>query len=196
MSFILYNPLEAFILIFPFWFLNKSKLKFNNNKKKIVKNFLKDMFILSTIFLISQLPINFLYESIFYSLFNLLNTGFVIVVLYFYNIFRFRNKNFLLCMIVEVLYAFSLIEIVNHGNLFFAHNFTQDKMFQEFCTNLFIKFLQFTILFLILGGYTMLKKKMVKESKKNLGKMVASTQYGFSEKKLSEKLKTEVRKSK
>lgn len=196
MSLILYNPLEAFILIFPFWFLNRSKLKFNNNKKKIAKNFLKDMFILGTIFLISQLPLNLLYDSIYYGFFNLINIGFTIIVLYFYNIIRFKNKKFLLCAIVEFLYVVSLLQIINHKNLFFAYEFLGVNFYQEFVINLHIKFLQFIILFLILGGYIMLKKKMVKESKKKLGKMVASTQFGFGEKKLSEKLKTEVRKSK
>lgn len=195
MSFLLYNPLEALVLILPMWILKKEKINWKN-KKLLFKIFIKDCYIIGTILLISQVLLSVLAETLLYMLFDFLCVLFNVIVMCLYEKIRFKQRSVLNNLIIVLLYNISLSIIVSNLDLYQIFINGGATFWDELYLNLYIKFLQILILIIILGGFIMLKKNLIKSAKKNLGKTVASTMKLVGESKLSEKLKREVKNSK
>ena len=196
MSILLYNPLEAIVLILPLWVLQKDRLEYKN-RKTLILNFLKDAYILSTIFFILQIPLKPLEYSLFYSLYNIVVCVIgTIFILNFYNKNRFKISNIVLCYFIEILYFSSLNIIIVMKDFETSISKIRAEFIQQLYGNLYIKTIQFVLCILILGGIIMLKKFLIKTTKKNICNVIASTQNGWGEPKLSEKLKKDIKESK
>lgn len=196
MSFLFYNPLEAMVLVLPLWILNRNKINWEN-KKLIFGTFIRDCFIVGFLNLIIQLPLNLLLDSLFYIFYNtVVCLGGMIIILYFYNKFRFKVKNLFLSFGILFGYYVTLIIVLNNSSSYLEFIKNQNKFTNELFTNLYARFVQIIVLIFIFGGNIMLKKMLKKNAEKNLKKAVASTAFAIGEPKLSEKLKKSIKESK
>lgn len=195
MSFLFYNPLEAMILIIPIWIANTNNINWKN-KKLLLRVFIKDCYIIGTLNLIIQLPLNFLFDTLFYSLYNNIVCFIgMLLSLYFYSRIRFKIKSVYYSFIINTLYFITMPIILSNSVLYL--NFILNSTFvNELLINLLVRTIQFVLIIILFGGFFMFKKFLKKTAKNNLTKMVASTAYGVGEPKISEKLKTEVKNSK
>ena len=195
MSFLLYNPMEAFVLILPMWILHKNEINWNN-KNLLFKVFIKDCYIISTILLTSQILLSLLANTLIYIILDIFCTFCIFLALIVYSRKRFKKTVYLTSLIITILYSCSLSLITAFSPLYEIFINGETSFWQELFLNFYIKVLQ-TILFIFLfGGFIMFKKKLIKEAKQNLGKTVAPTLKLVGESKLSEKLKREVKNSK
>lgn len=196
MSLLLYNPLEALIIIMPLWIRNLTNLNYTN-KAKLVKTLIKDCYTLGTIFLVIQLPLNFITETILYTIYDLfICLGLMIIVLFVYNKLRFKNNNLFICALIQICYYTSLTLIISNSNLYLQFINGINPFVNELLINLYVRSVQIIFILLYLGGHIMFKKNLIKTAKANLGKTVASTVRLVGEPKLSKTLKEEVKKSK
>ena len=166
MSFLLYNPLEAMILILPLWLLNKHRINFAH-KKSIYLIFIKDCYVV----------------------------GSVLVLILYYKI-RFRTQSLLQCLIIMILFYLTLSLCISNNywyDSFIINNqFLLELVLNLFVR--IVQFIIFMIY--LWGYNIMLKKNLISIAKKNLGKTVASTLRFVGESKLSKKLQKEVKESK
>lgn len=190
MSLVLYNPLEAGVLLLASWFF---KPKYFYRAQFNIKEFIIRCYIIGTLNYIVQIPERFVQQSIFYGMFMIL-TYFVIAPLIL-EIFGYKN-NFLILIFILLIFNISLDCIISicHFETCIAN--IHNNLLYELCANLIIKFWQICILLILLGVKNMFKILLKSTAKKNLGKMVASTIKGYGETKLSAKLAKEVKESK
>lgn len=194
MSFLLYNPLEAMIIILPLWISNKDKINLNN-KKILFKIFIKHCYVLGCLFLLIQLPLTYLKQTLFYIIYDSFICFILMLgILIFYNKILFKETKIINCLMILLLYFISLVFIISNNQFYLNYINNANPFINELIINLYTRFIQF--LLIIFGGFIMLKKNLIKTAKKNLGKTVASTIKLVGESKLSDKLKTEVKNSK
>lgn len=196
MSFLLYNPLEAMVLILPLWIFNRNRLNWKY-KKRLFKVFVKDCYIVGNINLLHQIPLNYLSNSLLFSLWEFISMGFSFMVLYHYNKKRFQNNKLILCCLIFVFFQISLILLVSNSQIYLNFITGTNVFINELLINLIMRFVQLNCILILFGGYKlMFKEKLIKNAKKTLGKTVASTSKLVGESKLSDKLKAEVKNSK
>ena len=184
------------VIILPLWLLNKNRIK-RNDKKLLFKVFIKDCYFLGWFLLLTQMPLNLLTKSLFYSLYELICMGFMCLSLCFYNRIRFKNNNCLTPLVIFVLFYITLSIILLDNSFYIDFINNKNQLLNEFIINIIVRGLQFLFILILFGGrLIMLKGNLIKHAKKNLGKTVASTSRLVGEPKLSNKLKAEVKNSK
>lgn len=195
MSFLLYNPLEAMILIIPIWIANINNINWKN-KKLLLRVFIKDCYIIGILNLIVQLPLNFLFNTLFYIIYNsAFCVIFMISFLYVYQIKRFKKRNLIFIILILVLYTISSGIILNNSPIYIDYILGYNAFLSELLINLYARLVQFILIFL-LGGTLMIRKFCKNTAKKNLKNSIAATLFGVGEPNISKKLKTEVKNSK
>lgn len=184
------------VLILPLWLLNKNIINFNN-KKLLFKIFIKDCYVVGSLNLIIQIPLNFLFNSLFYAFYNTIVCLIsMIVILYFYCYKRFKIKTFITCIVILFIYYISLIILISNSSVYLEYISTVNNLWSEFVINIWSRLIQFLLITFIFGGKTMFKKILKKIAKENLTNTIASTAFGVGEPKLSDRLRAEIKKSK
>lgn len=189
-SLILYNPLEAGVLLLASWFFKPKTIK--RNKFKLEEFVLKTYIISTVLFLIQSLG-NKMETSIFYNIFLIVQA--IVLVPLVLKIFGYKNEFYYLLMIVFV-FNFSLDFVIYFLNLPTLTSVIRSDLIFEFCANIIIRTFQIFILLFCLGVKIMFKKLLKSITKKHVGKEISATIHGYGEPKLSQKLVKEVKESK
>lgn len=189
-SLVLYNPLEASVLLTSAWLLRGEKFR---NKKFIVYEFLIKCFIVGTLNFCVQYPERYFQNSIFYVAFLMIENFILMGTIL--KIFGYNN-NLLNIVVIMLFFNFSLTIIIDLFKLPIIISQIENNFICQLTGNLIIRLIQFSLIITIFGGFLMLKKFLKKDAKNNLGKMVASTVRGWGETKISKKLAKEVKESK
>ena len=158
-----------------------------------LKEFIIKCYIIGFLNYLIQIPEAYFQNSLLYGIFILV--AYFVFMPLILKIFGYKNS-FLNIIIIFLIFHISIDTIIYichfSNSIIFIHN----NFWCEFLVNLLIKIWQILILLIFLGGKHMLKTILKSTTKKNLGKMVASTVKGFGETKLSKKLVKEVKESK
>lgn len=182
-SLILYNPLEIFLLLSACNLLSKYPKQFK------LRKIIPQCYILGLIFFIIQYPYVLIENSILFLTYDFLACFIMlpILLIMFYKLF-YNNCNLFLCYAVAIIYNISIVFIINIMSYPIFPN--EESLFFEFIANITIKIIQF----IILGVVFIMKKILMKISKTNLKKSIASSWKMYGESKLTEKLKDEIKK--
>lgn len=190
MSLILYNPLEAGVLLLYSWFFKPNKIQRN---KFNVQDFIIKCYLIGTLNYLVQIFEAHFQNSLLYGIFMLVCYFILMPIILL--IFGYHN-NIIYIIAIFLLFHTSIDIIIYichfETSIICIHN----NLLYEFVVNLIIKIWQVLILLIFLGGQMMLKKFLKSQAKKNLNKMVASTVKGYGETKLTKKLAKEVKESK
>jgi hypothetical protein len=146
MSLVLYNPLEAGVLLLASWFFkprNIHRPHFN------IKEFIHKCYIIGLLNYIIQIPEQFLENSLFYFfyLFAVVFFGMSLTL----KIFGYKNI-WACCMSIMLLYNFSLTLIVDIGKMPTIISEIVSNNAQQLLNNLIIRIVQILIIFILLGG--------------------------------------------
>lgn len=190
MSVIFYNPLEMLFFILSSKILNNSKM--NMNFKSIKHIFLK-IYLPSFILLVFQYLTELSNDKIYYVILVIFS-NYILLPLITYLVVK--PKNIFIHFIVCILYLGSIIFLVNNLIIPYCVKVLSQIKFAELYINLFLKFIQFCLIYFLKGIIIMFKKILTKTAKTKLGKNIASTALGYGETKLSKKLAKEVKESK
>lgn len=190
MSLILYNPLEAMVLLLASWFFKPKEIlrdKFN------LTEFIVKSYILGFFNYIIQIPEAYFQDTIYYIAYLLFN-DFLLMSLNL-KLFGYKNKFKYISIIMSVFHL-SLTIIIDLFGLPNSIEFIRNDLIYEFTGNWLIRISQAICLIILFGGQKMFKLLLKNKAKKSIGKMVAETSRGFGETKLSKKLAKEVKESK
>ena len=190
MSLVLYNPLEASVLLISSWFLRRNKYIYTTFK---FRNFIHKCLIMGVLNYIVQYPERYFQNSIYY-IFYLIIANFALMGIIL-KIFGYNNS-FLQITIIMLLFNLTLNLSIEVFCLPIVIKEIENNFICQFVGNFMIRSFQYLIIFILFGGFKMFKEFLKAESKKNLGKMVASTIRGWGETKLTKKLAKEVKESK
>lgn len=183
-SLILYNPLEAALLLWCSWLLRDEKyrnLKFNK------KRFIINSYILGIILLFIQYPLSLINNTLIFIIYDKILSFLIGPLIHF---IYYKKCNLLKTFTIQYGYIISLNFIVKRLGFPFA---LTNSIFDEFKANIYIKAIQFCIVIIILFGGIIMKKLLVKIAKKNVANTIAPTYEGYGEQKLSIKLQDEVK---
>lgn len=188
LSFILYNPVEAFMLLTCCYLFTN-----NNNKEKFdIKKYIKHSFIMgSLIFLPLQYPMTNIDSQITFMIYNIFICNIILPLIFFVyvNLFVIRI-NFFRAILIITLYLITLILLLTNLDFSLLANNSLQK---EFIMNVSTKSMQLMIIFIMIGVGKM-KQFLIKLASSSMGKSIASTMYGALEPEVSEELKNEITK--
>lgn len=183
MGLLLYNPMEAaIILLF---------VCFSEKKKICTKDFFFLSYIVGTVFLFLQSAIPQFSDTIFFGLINLI----LDLVIYPISLKIILNNrmSFKACFFGFLFYVMSMDAIVRILGLPIILADISKNLATEFFGNICIRSIQILLLLLLYGGTKMLKKMLVKNAKENVKSTIAATVHGWGEPKLSKKLQDEIK---
>lgn len=193
LSLILYNPLEAMVLLLASWFFKPAKIK---RGKFNILDFIIRIYIIGTLNYIVQIPEQFLQDSLWY-VYYLFIVGYFLMFLWL-KLFGYKNSKLYLTSIIlvfNITLDIALLCLKWFGSIFTINNIDLYGLM----ANMFIRLFQTIIIFILLGVGLMIKRinnYLEKIAKQNLKNTIASTLKGYGEAKLSNKLKEEVKSAK
>lgn len=190
MSLVLYNPLEAGILLLATWFFKPKNII---RERFSFKKFIFKCYVLGWVYYIIQFISINLETSIFYGFYIVLQS--ILFMPLFLKVLGYKN-NLIYILSIVFIFNLSLDSIIYIFNFPTLSQIIQSNLIFEFCANLIIRTIQLLIIILCLGVENMIKNFLKNQTKKKLGKEIAETFHGYGEPKLATKLAKEVKESK